>query len=67
LRRKELKGEWNRLDAYDVDFHQRVRKGYFQLVQAEPERWVVVDASQSPVKVQEELCRVVAERLRINL
>jgi dTMP kinase len=67
LRRKELKGEWNRLDAYDVDFHQRVRKGYFQLVQAEPERWVMVDASQSPVKVQEELCRVVAERLRINL
>jgi dTMP kinase len=33
LRRKELKGEWNRLDAYDQDFHQRVRRGYFQFVQ----------------------------------
>ncbi len=66
LRRKELKGEWNRLDAYDLDFHQRVRKGYVQLVQAEPERWEVVDASLSPRKVQEEMRRLVAERLNIR-
>ncbi len=63
LRRKELKGEWNRLDAYDLDFHQRVRQGYLQLAQLEPERWVMIDASQSPGKVQEEMRRVVAERL----
>jgi dTMP kinase len=66
LRRKELKGEWNRLDAYDLDFHQRVRRGYFNLVQAEPERWVVIDASQSPTKVQDDMRRVVAERLNIG-
>jgi dTMP kinase len=66
LRRKELKGEWNRLDAYDLEFHRRVRQGYTQLVQAEPERWQVVDASQSPKKVQDELRRVVAERLNIH-
>jgi dTMP kinase len=66
LRRKELKGEWNRLDAYDLDFHQRVRRGYFNLVQAEPERWEVIDASQSPTRVQEELRRVVRERLHIS-
>jgi dTMP kinase len=66
LQRKELKGEWNRLDAYDLDFHKRVRRGYFNLVQAEPERWEVIDASQSPVKVQEELRRVVGERLKIS-
>jgi dTMP kinase len=66
LRRKELKGEWNRLDAYDLDFHQRVHKGYLQLVQAEPERWEVIDASFSPRKVQDELRRLVAERLNIH-
>ena len=65
LRRKELKGEWNRLDAYDLDFHQRVRRGYINLVQAEPERWVVIDASQSPGKVQELMRQVVDERLHI--
>jgi dTMP kinase len=66
LRRKELKGEWNRLDAYDLEFHQRVRQGYKQLVQAEPERWEVVDASHAPKEVQDELRRVVAERLNIR-
>jgi dTMP kinase len=66
LRRKELKGEWNRLDAYDLEFHRRVRQGYIQLVQAEPERWEVIDASHSPKKVQDELRRVVAERLNIR-
>ena len=64
LRRKELKGEWNRLD-YNLDFHQRVRRGYLQLVQAEPQRWEVIDASQSPSQVQDEIRRVVASRLHI--
>ena len=66
LRRKELKGEWNRLDAYNLEFHQRVRQGYRQLVHAEPGRWEVIDASQSPTQVQNEICRVVTERLQIN-
>ncbi len=66
LRRKELKGEWNRLDAYDLDFHHRVRQGYLNLVRAEPARWVVIDASQAPGKVQELMRRVVAERLHIT-
>ena len=63
LRRKELKGEWNRLDAYDLEFHHRVRRGYLDLVAAEPDRWVVIDASQEPDKVQANLRRVVAEKL----
>jgi dTMP kinase len=66
LRRKELKGEWNRLDAYDLNFHQRVRQGYLQLVKAEPERWEVIDASQSPRQVQDDLRRVISHRLRLS-
>lgn len=66
LRRKELKGEWNRLDAYDLEFHQRVRQGYLNLVKGEPDRWVVIDASQDPGKVQTEMRRTVAERLPIK-
>ena len=67
LRRKELKGEWNRLDAYDLDFHQRVRKGYFNLVKTEPERWEVIDASRSPAEVQEEMRRVISQRLNLRV
>jgi dTMP kinase len=40
-------GEWNRLDQQSVDFHRRVRRGYLQMAQADPDRWLVVDAAQS--------------------
>jgi dTMP kinase len=44
LQRKVNGGEWNRLEALDLDFHQRVRQGYQQLAAEEPQRWVRVDA-----------------------
>jgi dTMP kinase len=55
--------EWNRLDAYTMEFHQRVRKGYLELVKAEPERWVVVNAEQSWDDVQENLRGKIIEGL----
>ena len=55
LARKTNGDEWNRLDAYTVEFHRRVRKGYLELVKAEPSCWEVVDASQSWDGVQESL------------
>ena len=39
--------EWNRLDQQALDFHRRVRQGYLKMAQAEPHRWLVVDATQS--------------------
>jgi dTMP kinase len=45
-------GEWNRLDAYQLEFHRRVREGYLELAQQEPARWVRVDASQPWENVQ---------------
>ncbi|RJP53576.1 MAG: dTMP kinase [Anaerolineaceae bacterium] len=55
--------EWNRLDAYTVEFHKRVRAGYLEMVKAEPNRWVVVDAEQAWESVQAELRRVIVEKL----
>jgi len=65
LRRRAKGGEWNRLDAYDIDFYQRVRDGYHQLAQEEPGRWVFIDAAQPPDIVQAAVRRVVGERLGI--
>src|SRR5512139_1962715 len=48
LRRRAKGGEWNRLDALDLAFYQRVRAGYTRLMQAEPGRWVTIDASGTP-------------------
>jgi dTMP kinase len=36
--------EWNRLDARDLAYHERVRNGFLELVKLEPERWHVLDA-----------------------
>jgi dTMP kinase len=64
LKRKTKNGEWNRLDAYTVEFHQRVRAGYLEMVKQEPKRWVIVDASETWERVQEELRRAILECLR---
>jgi dTMP kinase len=64
LRRRASGGEWNRLDAYNLEFHKRVRQGYFQLVRDDPHRWVIIDAGQPPDKVQKDIRKVVLERLK---
>lgn len=64
LMRRNKAGNLNRLDALDLDFHQRVRDGYLQLADAEPERWVVVDAERSFDTVQEQILAIVLKRLR---
>jgi dTMP kinase len=64
LKRKKKDNEWNRLDAYTIEFHQRVRKGYHEMVQAEPNRWVIVDAGHVWESVQEELRQVILGRLK---
>jgi dTMP kinase len=66
LKRKVAASEWNRLDAYALDFHRRVRQGYHEMARAEPERWVVIDAGQPPGAVQAALREVVLGRLKIK-
>ena len=66
LKRKKKDNEWNRLDAYTVEFHQRVRNGYHEMVKAEPNRWVVVDAGQKWEAVQDELRKVILDKLKIT-
>jgi dTMP kinase len=46
LKRRLADGGLNRLDAYDLEFHKRVRAGYHKLVEQDPNRWVIIDADQ---------------------
>jgi dTMP kinase len=50
----------DRLEAEPLDFHERVRTGFLSLARAEPERYLVLDASR-PVG---ELSREIQERIR---
>ncbi len=64
LQRKRKEDEWNRLDAYELAFHQRVREGYHELCRKEPERWRVIDAMQPKEAVQLALRQAVMQFLQ---
>jgi dTMP kinase len=66
LQRKIDADEWNRLDAYEIAFHIRVRKGYKTLLAEEPERWVLIDASQPQAEVQKMMRQAVTFRLKMS-
>jgi dTMP kinase len=54
----------DRLEAEPLAFHQRVRQQFQDLAGQAPERYVVIDASQSPERVHEEVLAAVEVRLR---
>jgi dTMP kinase len=66
LHRRRTDGNWNRLDDYQLDFHQRVRQGYLTMAQSDPEHWAVIDASLSLDEVEESIWQVVSERLSLE-
>lgn len=65
LRRRANGGEWNRLDAYELAFYQRVRQGYHEMARAEPDRWVIIDAGKPPDQVQAVIRSVIMQRLGV--
>jgi dTMP kinase len=50
----------DRLEAEPLDFHERVRRGFLSLAGADPDRYLVLDASRSP----EDVSRAIQERVR---
>jgi dTMP kinase len=38
---------WDRVEAYDITFHENVRKGYRALIADDPGRWAIVDGEQA--------------------
>jgi dTMP kinase len=44
--RARLGGVFDRFEAEEQAFHERVRAAYRELAAADPDRWVVVDGSQ---------------------
>lgn len=56
-------GDWNRLDAQELSFYQRVEAGYRCLIAQEPERWVVINAAPAIGEVHQQVARAVQNRL----
>jgi dTMP kinase len=64
LKRRIKGGEINRLDACELEFYHRVRKGYRELVELEPHRWVVIKADLPEQEVSAKIWEVVSSRLK---
>jgi len=55
--------QWDRLDAETSAFHELVRQGYLDIASSEPERWLVLDATQSPDDLEQQIWELVRPRL----
>jgi dTMP kinase len=58
--------EWNRMDAYTVEFHKRVREGYLEMAKAEPNRWILIEADQPWTKVHNEIQNSILSRIQFE-
>jgi len=61
LERKRMK-----LDVFEREeflFHQKVREGYLEMAAADPERWMVIDATLPEVKIRDIIWERVSQLL----
>lgn len=63
-RNSEGSSRESRLDDEPMEFHRRVRKGFLELAEREPDRVWVIDADGSPEKVFARIHPVLPEALR---
>lgn len=62
-RAAERRGGGARYESLDRSFHERVRRGFLTIAEAEPERCVVIDAADGAEAVERAVWQCVVERL----
>jgi len=62
LARKRVKKQ-DRFEQEDIAFHRKVRKGYLKLAANDPQRWLVIDATQPKAKIREIIWQRVSQLL----
>jgi dTMP kinase len=53
----------DRFEQEELAFHHRIREGYLKLTKEEPERWLVIDATQPKEKIAEIIWQKVKQLL----
>ena len=59
MQRAEKRGDTDRLESEQMSFYKRVREQYLALAEGEPDRFAVIDASQSLAMVQNQIGEVI--------
>jgi dTMP kinase len=57
----------DRFERLEIAFHERVRRGFREIVAAEPARCVLIDATADPAAVHRAVLAAVAERFGMKL
>lgn len=57
------RAEWTRMEQEQIAFHERVRRGFLALAAAEPQRWLVLDATRPAEEIQATIRQRVAKYL----
>lgn len=52
----------DRLESEDIDFHRRVRAGYLELAEKEPERVVIIDGTKNIEEVHQDIMKNIKQR-----
>lgn len=55
------------MESKDVDFHERLRRGYLEIAEGAPGRIHVIDADDSPENVQSRIRDILERRLGVTL
>ena len=62
-RQADTDAEWNRLDALELAFHERVHLGYLALIEKDPDRWIKINGDQPVDTVQKAVREAVIKRM----
>lgn len=57
-----VSGKPDRLEREGGEFHSAVRMRFLDMAAAEPERWIVIDASGTPDDVHHAICEALSDR-----
>ena len=63
LQRAGRRGQPDRLEQADLNFHRRVRQGFLDLAHAEPQRFLVLDATCPEDELEAAIWAAVSEKL----
>ena len=56
-----------RFESMNIDFHHAVRTGFLSIALANPERCVIIDASQDMENVKNQIFNAANQRMSLNL
>lgn len=66
LERAARRGQPDRLERADLAFHQRLRQGFLERAEAEPGRFLVLDATRAEAELERRIWEAVRSRLPVQ-